>query len=92
MLQNLQIPEISEWESKFKGSVMEWYGWDLNEDPEVLNKAIEILKQDKKASTSHLQRRMWIGYARAAKILDILEEIWLVWPSNWSKPRDVYID
>ena len=92
MLQNLQIPEISEWESKFKGSVMEWYGWDLNEDPEVLNKAIEILKQDKKASTSHLQRKMWIGYARAAKILDILEEIWLVWPSNWSKPRDVYID
>ena len=64
MLQNLQIPEISEWESKFKGSVMEWYGWDLNEDPEVLNKAIEILKQDKKASTSHLQRKMWIGYAR----------------------------
>lgn len=92
MLQNLQIPEISEWESKFKGSVMEGYGWDLNEDPEVLNKAIEILKQDKKASTSHLQRRMWIGYARAAKILDILEEIWLVWPSNWSKPRDIYID
>ena len=92
MLQNLQIPEISEWESKFKGSIMEWYGWDLNEDPEVLNKAIEILKQDKKASTSHLQRKMWIGYARAAKILDILEEIWLVWPSNWSKPRDVYID
>lgn len=92
MLQNLQIPEISEWESKFKGSVMEGYGWDLNEDPEVLNKAIEILKQDKKASTSHLQRKMWIGYARAAKILDILEEIWLVWPSNWSKPRDVYID
>lgn len=92
ILKNLQIPEISEWKSKFEGSIMEKYDWNQEEDPEVIEKAIEVLRKSKKGSTSLLQRKLWLWYARAAKVLDILEDLWIVWPSNWSKPREVYLD
>ena len=89
---NLMIPEIADWKSKFEWSIMEWYSWDLDEDEEIIKKAIEILRAEKKWSTSLLQRKLQLGYARAAKVLDILEDMWIVWPSNWSKPREVYLD
>ena len=92
MLQNLQNLEISKWKSKFEWSIMEKYDWEQDEDPEIIEKAIAILRETRKWSTSLLQRRLWLGYARAAKVLDILENLWIVWPSNWSKPREVYLD
>jgi S-DNA-T family DNA segregation ATPase FtsK/SpoIIIE len=45
----------------------------------------------KKASTSLLQRRLGIGYARAARLMDILEERGIVSPQEGAKPRDVYL-
>jgi len=45
----------------------------------------------KKASASFLQRRLRIGYARAARLLDILEERGLVGPGDGAKPREVYL-
>lgn len=92
MIKNLQIPEITNWKSKTEGSIMENYQWEQDEDPEIIEKAIQIVKESKKGSTSLIQRKLGLWYARAAKILDILEELWIVWPSNGSKPRDVYID
>lgn len=92
MINNLQIPEIVDWKSKLEWSIMENYKWDQDEDPEIIEKAIQIVKESKKWSTSLIQRKLWLWYARAAKVLDILEELWVVWPSNWSKPRDVYVD
>ena len=92
MMDNLQIPEIANWKSKLEGTILEWYKWDQDEDPEIIEKAIQIVKDSKKWSTSLIQRKIWLWYARAAKVLDILEEMWIVWPSNWSKPREVYID
>ncbi len=92
MIDNLQIPEIADWKSKLEWSIMENYKWDQDEDPEIIEKAIAVVKESKKWSTSLIQRKLWLGYARAAKVLDILEELWVVWPSNGSKPREVYID
>ncbi len=92
MIKNMQIPEIADWKSKTEWSIMENYKWDQDEDPEIIEKAIQIIKESKKWSTSLIQRKLWLWYARAAKVLDILEELWVVWPSNWSKPRDVYVD
>jgi S-DNA-T family DNA segregation ATPase FtsK/SpoIIIE len=92
MLKNLQLPEIVDWKSKTEGSILENYSWDQEEDPEIIEKAIELLRKEKKGSTSLIQRKLWLWYARAAKILDILEELWVVWPANWSKPREVYVD
>jgi len=92
MLKNMQDDTIVNWVSKNAWSVLEWYEWDQDEDPEMIEKAIEIVKQAKKGSTSLIQRKLWVWYARAAKILDILEELWVVWPANGSKPREVYVD
>jgi S-DNA-T family DNA segregation ATPase FtsK/SpoIIIE len=92
MLKNMQDDTIVNWVSKNAWSIMEWYEWDQDEDPEIIEKAIEIVKQAKKWSTSLIQRKLWVGYARAAKILDILEDLWVVGPANGSKPREVYVD
>ena len=58
----------------------------------LYNEAIEVIKATGKASASLLQRRLSVGYARAARILDILEEHGLIGPSNGAKPRDVFIE
>ncbi len=92
MLNNLQIPEIVNGKSNLEWSIMENYKWEQDEDPEIIEKAIAIVKESKKWSTSLIQRKLWLWYARAAKVLDILEELWVVWPSNGSKPREVYVE
>lgn len=60
---------------------------------ELVNEAIELLKQTGKASTSMLQRRLKIGYPRAARLMDELEDLGFVGPSRGGgRERDVYID
>ncbi len=56
-----------------------------------LEKAIEVVCQHDRASASLLQRRLSVGYARAARILDQLEELGIVGPGEGSKPRDVLV-
>lgn len=92
MLKNMQDPAIAEWRSKTEGSILENYKGDQDEDPAIIEKAIEVVKEAKKWSTSLVQRKLGLWYARAAKVLDILEELWVVGPANGSKPREVYVD
>jgi len=61
-------------------------------DDELYKEAKEIITQAGKASASLLQRRLRIGYARAARLLDMLEERGIVGPADGAKPRDVFID
>jgi S-DNA-T family DNA segregation ATPase FtsK/SpoIIIE len=91
-LANLQDRTIVDWVSKFDGSIMENYEWAQEEDPAIIERAILVVKESKKGSTSLIQRKLGLWYARAAKVLDILEELWVVGPSNGSKPREVYVD
>lgn len=56
---------------------------------ELFSEAKNIVIQDKKASTSYIQRRLKIGYSRAARILDELENAGIVGPANGSKPREI---
>lgn len=90
MINNLYDDSIVNGKSNLAGSVLENYNGDQDEDAELVEKAIQIVREAKKWSTSLIQRKLWLGYARAAKILDILEELWVVGPANGSKPRDVY--
>ncbi|NDK09665.1 DNA translocase FtsK [Candidatus Gracilibacteria bacterium] len=92
MLKNMQDPEIADGKSSTAGSIMEGYQGDQDESPEIIEKAIQVVKESKKGSTSLIQRKLGLGYARAAKVLDILEELGVVGPANGSKPRDVYVD
>jgi S-DNA-T family DNA segregation ATPase FtsK/SpoIIIE len=59
------------------------------EDP-MYEEAKRTVISSKKASTSLLQRRLGIGYARAARLMDILEERGVVGPQEGAKPREVY--
>jgi S-DNA-T family DNA segregation ATPase FtsK/SpoIIIE len=92
MLNNLQDSSIVDWKSKTAWSILENYSWDQEEEPEIIEQAMQIVKEAKKWSTSLIQRKLSLWYWRAAKILDILEELWVVWPPNGSKPREVFID
>ncbi len=92
MLKNLQDDSIVNGKSNLEGSIMEGYNWEQDEDPEIIEKAMLVVKEAKKGSTSLVQRKLGLWYARAAKILDILEDLGVVWPANGSKPREVYVD
>ncbi len=61
------------------------------DEDELLEEAKEAIIKAGKASASFLQRKLRIGYARAASILDTLEEMGIVGPANGSKPREVLI-
>ncbi|MFW6151593.1 MAG: DNA translocase FtsK, partial [Verrucomicrobiota bacterium] len=63
-----------------------------NEDDELINQAVQIIRETHRASTSSLQRRLRIGYTRAARIMDILEEKGLIGPPQGSEPREILID
>jgi S-DNA-T family DNA segregation ATPase FtsK/SpoIIIE len=58
----------------------------------LFNDAVQLISETGKASASLLQRRLSVGYARAARILDILEEHGLIGPANGAKPRDIFIN
>lgn len=64
-------------------------GDDGNWDDELVPQAIEVIRTSKRASTSMLQRRLKIGYNRAARIMEILEEEGMVGPENGSSPREI---
>ncbi|HUW72016.1 MAG TPA: DNA translocase FtsK [Candidatus Humimicrobiaceae bacterium] len=57
----------------------------------LYEEAKRVVSEAKKASASLLQRRLRIGYARAARLIDILEERGVVGPGEGAKPREVYI-
>jgi S-DNA-T family DNA segregation ATPase FtsK/SpoIIIE len=62
-----------------------------NEEDSLLEEAIQVVREAKKASASLLQRRLKVGYARAARLLDIMEEKGIVGPADGAKPREVYL-
>jgi S-DNA-T family DNA segregation ATPase FtsK/SpoIIIE len=60
-------------------------------DEELIMKCIEVVRQERKASTSLLQRRLRLGYTRAARMVDILEQRGIVGPGDGAKPREVFL-
>lgn len=66
---------------------------DLDEDgDELYDEAVETVRRAKKASASLLQRRLKVGYARAARLLDLMEERGVIGPGEGAKPREVYLN
>lgn len=58
----------------------------------MLEEAIQVVLESGKASTSFLQRRLRLGYARAARIIDMMEEVGVVGPGSGAKPREILVD
>ena len=63
---------------------------DNEEQDELFPEALEFVVDQQKASTSLIQRRFRIGYNRAARIIDDMEQRGYIGPANGSKPREVY--
>jgi len=73
-----------------KGSnVMEMGGGDADDD--MFRDAVRVVIENKKASTSLLQRRLRIGYGRAARLIETMEEQGIVGPADGSRPREVLV-
>lgn len=60
------------------------------DEDELFGEALQFVAQEQKASTSLIQRRFRIGYNRAARIIDDMEQRGYIGPANGSKPREVY--
>jgi S-DNA-T family DNA segregation ATPase FtsK/SpoIIIE len=67
-------------------------GFDDDSEDELYPEAVRVVKEADKASASLLQRRLKVGYARAARLLDIMEANGLIGRGEGAKPREVYID
>lgn len=65
---------------------------DLGDDEDLFRQAFEVLKSSRRASTSMMQRRLRIGYNRAARIMDVMEDKGIVGPENGSSPREILVD
>jgi DNA segregation ATPase FtsK/SpoIIIE, S-DNA-T family len=77
-------------EGQDKNSIFESsFGDDNDDDDELYEEARDIVMKAGKASTSYIQRKLRVGYARAARLIDMLEERGVVSPGEGSKPRDV---
>ena len=63
-------------------------GGSSDDDP-MYEEAVRVVARDGRASTSHLQRRLSLGYNRAARIVDQMEKDGLVGPSRGAKPREL---
>jgi S-DNA-T family DNA segregation ATPase FtsK/SpoIIIE len=68
-----------------------WWGSGNWDDEDLINQAMQIIAETRKASTTMIQRKLWIWFARAARIMDTLEERWIVWPQDWARWRDIFI-
>jgi DNA segregation ATPase FtsK/SpoIIIE, S-DNA-T family len=64
----------------------------IDEDEEIVQQCIEVIRSEQKASVSLLQRRLRLGYTRAARIMDELENRGIVGPGKGAEPRDILID
>jgi S-DNA-T family DNA segregation ATPase FtsK/SpoIIIE len=67
-------------------------GPELAEDDPMFDEAVEIVMKTKRASASFLQRRLKIGYNRAARLIELMEEKGIIGPPRGSKPRDIYAE
>jgi DNA segregation ATPase FtsK/SpoIIIE, S-DNA-T family len=81
------VPEVLQ-DSKVGGNM---HGGDDADSDDLTNEAIELVVKTGKASASYLQRRFRVGYARAARLLDILEERGVIGPGEGAKPREILI-
>jgi len=93
-LKKAKEPDYSEEVASVQGirGSKTYFGGGSEADDELYEDAKEVVIQAGKASASLLQRRLRVGYARAARLLDIMEERGIVGPADGARPRDVYVD
>jgi DNA segregation ATPase FtsK/SpoIIIE-like protein len=67
-------------------------GWNVSDgDEELIIQAMDIISRTRKASATMLQRKLGVWFPRAARLIDILEERWVVGPQEGAKAREILI-
>jgi S-DNA-T family DNA segregation ATPase FtsK/SpoIIIE len=66
-------------------------GMGMNSGDELFDRAVEIVRRDKKASTSYLQRRLQVGYNRAASLVERMEKEGIISPANHAGKREILV-
>lgn len=76
----------------FEASIFQDEDGEINdENDELFVEALKIIEETRKASASYLQRRLSIGYNRAARMIEKMEDLGYIGPQQGSKPRDIFI-
>lgn len=84
-----QEQEVQYIEEMIPDDVPEADGYDMEDD--LYDRAVSLIAEAQTASVSLLQRRLRVGYARAARLMDMMEQRGIVGPYEGSKPREVYV-
>ena len=82
---------ITALESRLETAKGSFAGGDSGDDEDLVNQAIQVIVETRKASATLLQRKLNVWFARAARIMDILEERGIIGPAEGAKPRDIFI-
>ncbi|PIR86660.1 MAG: cell division protein FtsK [Candidatus Harrisonbacteria bacterium CG10_big_fil_rev_8_21_14_0_10_49_15] len=91
-LANAMSPAPAGTDEAKSGDVFDDYMGTNDDEDDLLPEAVELVKSSGKASATLFQRRLKVGYARAARILDIMEEKGLIGPADGAKAREIYMD
>lgn len=81
-----QEPNAAPWDDMLAQEAM------LADRDDLIERAIEIVKKTQRASASHLQRQLRIGYPRAARLVDELENLGIIGPATGTREREVLVD
>lgn len=98
LIENLKSQQTTQYNSEITSQTTSGHGLGSigaspqeDHDP-LFDEAVKLVRDSGKASSSLMQRRLKLGYARAARVLDQLEQAGIVGPSNGSKPREILIE
>lgn len=87
-----QLMEILErWSEGWASAYAELLWWWDDDDDALMRQAMDVIADSRRASTTQLQKKLSIWFARASRIMDMLEDRGIVWPQEGSKPREVLI-
>lgn len=86
-----QSPEYEQEVLEFKNNKNLFIEREEEEEDELFNEAISIINNNKQASISILQRKLRIGYTRAARLIDLMEERGIVGPYDGRNPRKILL-
>ena len=98
LIENLKSQQTTQYNSEITSQTTSGHGsGSIGASPQedhdpLFDEAVKLVRDSGKASSSLMQRRLKLGYARAARVLDQLEQAGIVGPANGSKPRDILIE
>jgi len=87
----LEEVTADELEEGADGAVFDATGMGMTEGGDLYNQAVAVVKRDRKASTSYIQRRLQIGYNRAATLMERMEKEGIVGQPNHAGKREILI-